>query len=305
MFNLPKNITIDNDDVRTVQNNNKLSHSLKNERNNSLNSARRIQPVINTPFTSSRYRHHSVGTRPYNLGSPRSTSKTSSINSRLAEVKRLVKAGVVKQDVYDKLVGANKSIIHNKEETRVLNNEPASDKEKDHNQQQQQDDTYSTTSTIVPASRNRSSSLTNGSTRTTSKLSNNKLSRHESRHTLVGLPGEAMLSSAKTLPQKEKDIVNINNNSGNGWFKVKSFLRINSRRPTTSTQGSPLDLPVVAQKMLNYNLTMTKTEKAADVNGSVYTMFVMVMFSPPHFIYLLYNNNNSNTLLFLSLTHFS
>ena len=103
---MPQGTDTDQEEIAPLRSSS-LSAEPRQQQRNSVRDTTKKPPVISTPFTSSRYRHHSVHTRPYNVGSPRSTSQRSSIASRLAEVKRLVEAGFVKQAVYDKLVGAN------------------------------------------------------------------------------------------------------------------------------------------------------------------------------------------------------
>ena len=294
---------------------------LQLRKRNSTRSSTRIQSntVITTPFTSSRYHSKSVTSRPYNLASPRgSTNKNTSISSRLAEVKRLVEAGFVKKEVYDKLVGANTQTTQTTLVTQAtLTNETTltaggTTSDNDDQVENQVDDVggdiddvgnvgrvddvgdatqhnYITgeTKDIIgelpsphrSVRKGRSSSF--GGLRPTNNHNDddrkkNPLSRHQSRHTMID--GSILLQQLHPANEEEEGLGRPRSNTKNGWkTKMKSFLRMTKSSQHNST-GSPLDVPVVSQKMLNYKVTMMAApEKAADVSGTIYTMFVMLV----------------------------
>ena len=252
-------------------------------------------PIISTPFTSSRYSQSY--SQPYNLVSPRGSKNKTSISSRLAEVKKLVDAGFVKQEVYDKLVGANKKNLQ-PSGTTSDNEEEQQEEEEDTNQDNSnstnnfKSNNSETKDDLVPIPRCESSSILSLASNTNAKqhgksssLNNfeqfprkSKPTRHQSRHTIHDV--SQLVPETTSIPSTTTTSKGKHRTRGSivGLQKMFSFISRTKSLKKISEAGSPLDMPVVSNDMLNYKVTMINTpEKTADATGSIYTLFVMLV----------------------------
>ena len=195
-------------------------------------------------------------------------------------MKRLVDAGIVKASVYDQLVGANAR------ESQITSAPPASGNN---------GEKEGSASISEDGSKKFGSGSSDRGTTDPGKdavdHSDDRLSRIPShsraqttpvvsvKRPLVSSP--ASPDAASGLGQRHKPTRSM----GAMLSRLLTGLKLsrhsgqdsqstnpNSKRKAPSL--SPLDLRVVAPAMLNYKVTLTHTEKAADLQGNLYTLFV-------------------------------
>ena len=234
--------------------------------------------VVATPFTSSRYHRFSVERR-LDVGNHPGCQPLlggGTIARRLEEVKRLVDAGIVKQSVYDQLVGVNKKEAVTSKPSELQIRDASTDTPSRQNRN---------VSKEIAEKKSDKSRLEDIGLESVNKPNDYKesgdaenLSTHSRAKTApVGLGTGGPINNTNTEHQQHRSSRSIGTMLSrllSGINFSRNSARAEIQKDSKIVSMSPLDVQVVAPAMLNYKVVISHAEKAADLKGNLFTRFV-------------------------------